>query len=105
MVVAIHKRGSGTVFRRGKVWWIQYFVRGSRVRESTGFTEKKDAENLLRQRIGDVAAGRHVGPETVTINDLCALVLADYKFRSLRSAKVVEWRYEANVKPIFGRLL
>jgi integrase len=75
------------------------------VRESTGFTEKKDAENLLKQRLGDVAAGRHVGPEKATINDLCALVIADYRLRGFRSTKVVEWRYEANVKPVLGSLL
>jgi integrase len=104
MDVAIHRRGSGTVFKRGTVWWIQYFVRGSRTRESTGFTEKRDAENLLRQRLGDVAAGRHVGPGKATVADLCALVMTDYRLRGLRNLQHVEWRYEANVKPVLGNL-
>src|SRR5208283_3288532 len=70
--VILHR--TGTVYERGGVWWLVYFVRGRRVRESSGFTVKGDAENLLRQRVGDVAAGRRVGPEKATIGDLCALV-------------------------------
>jgi hypothetical protein len=74
------------------------------VRESTGLTEKKDADNLLKQRLGEVASGRHVGPEKATIKDLCELVIADYGLRGLRSLKITEWRYQANVKPILGSL-
>src|ERR1022692_1916722 len=57
---AMRKRGNGTVYRRGRIWWIQYFVRGLIVPESSHSTEKADAENLLKQRIGEVAAGRRV---------------------------------------------
>src|ERR1019366_5509669 len=74
---AMRKRGNGTVYRRGRIWWIQYFVRGRIVSESSGFSDKADAENLLKQRIGEVAAGRRVGPERATIADLCALVVED----------------------------
>lgn len=100
----IHKRGSGRVYRRGTVWWIQYYIRGSLVRETTGFTEKADAENLLKQRIGDAAAGRHVGPERATIADLCALVIEDNELRRLRDAKHVAWRFKCHIEPALGRL-
>jgi len=103
--MAIHKPGSGTTFPRGSVWWIQYFVRGRRVRESTGLTKKADAENLLKQRIGEVAAGVCSGPATATIADLCSLVLEDHRLRNLRSLQHVEWRYEAHIKPLLGSLL
>jgi integrase len=84
---------------------IQYFVRGRRVRESTGFTKKADAENLLKQRIGEVAAGLRPGPDKATIADLCSLVLEDHRLRNLPSLQHVEWRYEAHVKPLLGSLL
>ena len=74
------------------------------MQESTGFTDKADAENLLKQRIGNAAAGRHVGPERATIADLCNLVLEDNRLRDLRDAQHVEWRYKANVAPLLGRL-
>ena len=67
------------MYRRGRVWWIQYFVRGQIVPESSGSTATADAENLLKQRIGEVAAGRRVGPERATIDDFCALVVADHQ--------------------------
>src|SRR5579884_1522695 len=101
----VRRRGNGTVYLRGRIWWIQYFIRGRLVPESTGFTEKVDAENLLKQRIGQVAAGRFVGPERATIADLCALVIEDNKLRRLRDADHVEWRYKAHLEPALGSLL
>src|ERR1017187_2155323 len=102
---AMRKRGNGTVYRRGRIWWIQYFVRGLIVPESSHSTEKADAENLLKQRIGEVAAGRRVGPERATIADLCALVVEDNQLRNLRDAQHVEWRYKAHIEPVLGSLL
>jgi len=102
---AVRKRGSGTVYRRGQIWWMQYFVRGQIVQESTGFTEKADAENLLKLRVGEVAAGRRVGPERATIGDLCALVVQDNRLRNLRDAQHVEWRYSAHIESRLGSLL
>jgi len=104
MGATMRKRGSGTVYRRGQIWWIQYFVRGLIVPESSGSTEKADAENLLKQRIGEVAAGRRVGPERATIADLCALVVEDNQFRKLPDANHVGWRYKAHIEPVLGSL-
>lgn len=103
-MTTVRKRGSGTVYRRGRIWWIQYFVRGQLVPESSGFTEKADAENLLKQRIGEVAAGRRVGPERATIADLCKLVIEDNQLRKLRDAEHVEWRYKAHIETALGCL-
>jgi hypothetical protein len=102
---AVRKRESGTVYRRGQIWWMQYFVRGQITQESTGFTDKADAENLLKQPIGEVAAGRRVGPERATIADLCALVVEDNRLRKLRDAQHVEWRYSAHIESLLGSLL
>jgi integrase len=103
--MAIRKRGNGMTYLRGRIWWMQYYVRGRLMQETTGFTQKADAENLLRQRIGEVAAGRRVGPERATIADLCNLVIEDNRLRNLRDAAHVEWRYRANVAPVLGCLL
>jgi integrase-like protein len=60
-------RGLGRVFRPkvdGKqtaVWWLDYSVGGKRHRESSGFTSKTDAQDLLRRRIGDRKAGKIIG--------------------------------------------
>jgi integrase len=93
------------VYQRGPIWWIQYYVHGALVRVTTGFTEKADAENVLKQRIGEAAAGRHVGPERATIADLCQLVIEDNHLRKLRDAQHVEWRCKSHIEPLLGRLL
>jgi len=102
--MAIHKRGSGTVYLRGKTWWIQYFVGNQRMQESSGSSDKAVAENKLKQKIGEVAAGKRIVADRATVNDLCLLVLEDYRLRSLRDVKTVEWRYKAHVKRILGSL-
>jgi hypothetical protein len=99
------KRGNGTLYRRGNLWWIQYYIRGRLMQQPTGFAHKADAENLLKQRIGEVAAGRCVGPERATIADLCRLVMEDHGVRHLRDARHVEWRYQSHIAPLLGRLL
>ena len=88
-----------------RFWWVQYFVRGRIVSESSGFSDKADAENRLKQRIGEVAAGRRVGPERATVADLCALVIEDNQLRKLRDARHVEWRYASHIEPVLGSLL
>src|SRR5580700_11076529 len=103
--MAIRKRGNGMTYLRGRIWWIQYYVRGRIMQETTGFTQRADAENLLKQRIGEVAAGRRVGPERATIADLCNLVIEDNRTRNLRDARHVEWRYRTNIAPVLGCLL
>ena len=50
-------RGNGRVFQRGQVWWIAYYDNGREHRESSSSRERKDAVKLLRQRLGEVAAG------------------------------------------------
>ncbi len=70
-------RGQGRVFRplvagrETKVWWLDYSVRGQRHRESSGTTSKREAIELLRQRIGKRQDGTMSGrPERVTMPDL-----------------------------------
>ncbi len=46
------------VFKRGKVYWIDYFANGQRIRESTGTASKKRALQLLHKRQAAVFAGR-----------------------------------------------
>ena len=89
---------------RGRIWWITYYVGGRPIPESSGSTDRTTAEDLLKRRIGEVAAGRDVSPERATIDDLYALVIADYRIRKLRDTAIVKWRYEANIKPAIGNL-
>lgn len=97
-------RGSGTIYQRGAVWWLQYYDHGRPRNESSGSADEAAARRILAQRVADIAAGRDLTPETCTVADLCRLVLADYRLRRLRDMKTVEWRYEAHIKPELGGL-
>ncbi len=42
---------------KGGPWWIKYYVNGKCMRESTGTTEVKKAERMLKEREGRAAVG------------------------------------------------
>jgi len=63
-------RGAGRVYRQrgSEIWWLDYGVHGVRHRESSGLTSKKEAQQLLRQRIGDRETGKIIGhPDRVVL--------------------------------------
>jgi integrase len=103
--MAGHTRGTDSIYLRGSTWWMSYFVNGRQIKESTKSTDEAEARRQLKVKIGEAAAGKDVIPERATINDLCALVLADYRLRKLRDAEILKWRIDAHIKPAVGSLL
>jgi len=73
-------RGEGRIYRRGRIWWIQYCRNGRHVFESSHSENRRAAENLLRQRLGQVAAGIAQMPRAhrITYEHLRDALLADY---------------------------
>ncbi|MHB8744389.1 MAG: hypothetical protein ACYC9L_14870 [Sulfuricaulis sp.] len=63
------------LYKRGKVWWIQYYRRGKLFRESCRSLLKSIATALLKIREGDAAAGRMptLHAEMTTFEDLVQL--------------------------------
>ena len=86
-------RGDGRVFQRGQIWWISYYHNGREHRESSKSRERKEAVRLLRQRVGEVAAGaiqrrpayRRAGTRTVTMHDLFDLLEQHYQLNNRSS--------------------
>lgn len=61
--------GQGSLLLRGRTWWVCYYVAGKERRESArqpkeGFMrgDKKDAEKLLRKRVGEIDTQQYVAP-------------------------------------------
>ncbi len=61
-------RGQGRVYRptngagrKQAIWWLDYSVGGKRYRESSGTTSRREAFEILRQRIGDRKNGKLAG--------------------------------------------
>jgi hypothetical protein len=40
----------GSLYRRGKIWWLQVYQAGEAMRKSTGTSEKAEARRLQRER-------------------------------------------------------
>ena len=82
-------RGMGRVFRRDSIWWIAYFRRGREFRESSASTVKRDAVNLLKQRL----TRRSLAAEDkLMFEDLVELIVNDYKVNSRRSMDTTRYR-------------
>jgi integrase len=97
-------RGLGGTYQRGDVWWIQYYVRGQRYRESTESTKEADATKLLKQRIGEAQQpGRPIGAqvEKTTLTDLAAMVVNDYRANGRRNLDRLEDAI-SHLKEFFG---
>jgi hypothetical protein len=56
-----HER-HGRVFRRGIIYWIEYWHRGKQYRESSRSTKKSEARKLLKKRLGETGLGKLIGP-------------------------------------------
>jgi hypothetical protein len=104
------KRGTGTIYRRPGTayWWMAVPYRGRMLRESTGETDKKKAQNKLKAKLDEVAAARGgyttlVGPEQrqMTVKALLDALVQDYELRGVRSLKSVR-SYIKKVEPTFG---
>lgn len=84
------QHGLGTIFQHHKgsdILWIQYTAHGKRYRESSGSPDPKVAKRLLKQKISDVVTNKPIGPavEKTTLDDLVAMVEADYKANGRRT--------------------
>jgi len=60
-------RGEGRIWRIGRIWWIQYYVHGRQVRESSHSDRKPVAERLIRRRLGEAAAGIVTFPQSARV--------------------------------------
>src|SRR5713101_124165 len=90
-------RGLGRIFRprsrdkrTGQV--NEFSMRSQQYRESSRSRNPVVARQLLKQRLGDVAAGTFIGPQRdrTTFDDLAQMVVDDYKANGKRSLDRIE---------------
>lgn len=79
--------GSGSIYKRGNIWWISYMLDGEQQNESSGSAERKDAAALLKKRNGEIAAKRALGAKArvLMVPDLLDMLLAYYIDQERRS--------------------
>jgi integrase len=87
------RRGGGSLFQRGNIWWVKYYRNGRPIRESSGSSLEKVARDLLNRRMGALATGQPIAPraEKILVDELLDDLLTEYKVngrRSLRRVKI-----------------
>jgi site-specific recombinase XerD len=58
------------IYRRGRIWYADYYANGERIQESTGTASRREAEKHLALRISEVQRGVFVKPVNTTIQEL-----------------------------------
>jgi len=71
----------GNIFKRGEVFWIQYYRNGKAYRETTGSKKEAEAKRFLQSREGQIAEGRFPGlrVEKICFEELVEDLIMDYK--------------------------
>lgn len=95
--------GSGSIYQRGKTWWVAYRVNGKLYRESAGTDIKQRAQKLLKERLTALHSGVF-DPDTrnTTVQDLYELLHNDYTINGKRSLDDVERNWKNHLGPFFG---
>jgi integrase len=99
-----YRRGSGSVYRRGKHLWLSYYRDGRRIREPVRTKDPAEARRLLNQTLGRIAEGTFSGPEAerVTFEQLAQVLLEDYQLNGRRSLKWVRIKVNKHLLPFFA---
>lgn len=90
-------RGQGRVYKRGKKWWVAYFVRGDEQRESGGST-KAEALIYLKERLGQINSRTFITPkaEGITVDDLLDSLIRHLELKEAKSIPA----FVSGLKPI-----
>jgi Phage integrase, N-terminal SAM-like domain len=93
----------GSLYRRGKVWWLKYYQNGRSVRESSGSEKEPVARRVLRDREGDVVKGIPIIPKAgrVTFDEAADDLDRDYSTNNTRSLVTVRRNVQKHLRPYF----
>lgn len=93
----------GSVFQRGRIWWVKYYREGKSYRESSSSNRKKDAQKLLKKREGAIVTGTFSGlkPEKTTFDQLAGDLLNDYQNNDRKALSMVRY-YISRLREYFG---
>lgn len=77
----------GTIYIRGKTFWIQYYRNGKPYRESSKSNKETDAKKLLRKREGEISEGKLPGVffDKIRFDELTKDFLTDYRINQRKS--------------------
>jgi integrase len=73
-----------SIYRRGRIWYADFYNGKSRVQVSTGTANRREAEKFLALRVSEVERGEFVRPARITLAELGAHYM-DYDKANKRS--------------------
>jgi integrase len=99
-----YKHGSGSIYQRGKTWWLSYYVNGKQVWESAKTKDRAEARRILQTKIGQIAEGHYSGPlgDRVTFEELAEGLFTDYQVNGKKDLRCVRIKVNKHLKPFFG---
>jgi integrase len=98
------RRTRGSIYRRpeSELYWLTYYRDGKRVRESSGSTDCKAAQQKLAQRLGQVDRREVIDPgRGPTCADLWLLLERHYRNNDRKSVECLPRRWK-HLQPTFG---
>ncbi len=97
------KRGQGCVFEQAgsRNLWVKFSIDGRVYRLSAETEKKNEALDFLRDSIAKYRSGEALEVRKVTVDDLYALLLADYGLKG-QSIYTVELNWKNHLKPEFS---
>jgi integrase len=77
----------GSIYKRGNIFWIQYYRNGKPYRETTKSQKEADAKRLLKKREGEISDGKLPGIyfDRVKFDELAEDFLRDYRINQKKS--------------------
>jgi integrase len=94
----------GSIYKRGRIWWIAYCRNGRQFWESTHTEDYEVARDQLRKTEGDIAKGLPVTPQMsrILFGELARDLVLDYTVNQRRSLYDLNIRLNRHLLPIFG---
>jgi integrase len=97
------KRGQGSVYlpKNSRNYWIKFSVSGRVIQQSANTESRREALNFLKAEILKHSNGDAVDAGRVSVNDLFAVLLTDYKI----NGKCWDWaetNWRKHLEPFFG---
>jgi hypothetical protein len=84
----------GSLYRRGDIWWVKYYVNGRPVRVSAETGKEKEAREFLKKREGKAAAGEPLLPriDRIRYDEIEADLQRHYEATGRRNLKEYAYR-------------
>jgi integrase len=107
MLAGMAVYGTGTLIKRGRIWYYSYFENGRNKMVSSKSERKEEAEKLRTRILKQKMSGMETAPGSGKV--LCGELLSDalrhvQETGKASTAKIWNWVIEANLRPFFGNI-